>query len=189
MRHSIDIDFLVKLEGGYITHGYVPDINNSNSGVTIGGGCDIGQYSKNQLMDIFVPEYSYIYNRLFKYAEKKQLEAKNELNKMPLLVDIETAKIITKKFMDYNFKILINRYNNNSIINFELLHPAIQTVISSVAYQYGNLQHRTPNFWNQAISLNIKDMFENLLDFKDKYSTRRKKEANYLNKYIQIIKD
>ena len=46
MTNQIDWDFISKLEGAAVNVGYVPDVENSQSGVTIGTGFDLG--SKNE---------------------------------------------------------------------------------------------------------------------------------------------
>ncbi len=56
------------------------------------------------------------------------------------------------------------------------------TVIASVAFQYGDLESRTPNFWKQVISGDWEAAEANLRNFGDNYGTRRVKEADYYNK-------
>jgi hypothetical protein len=50
-----------------------------------------------------------------------------------------------------------------------------------VAFQYGDLAKKTPNFWKQVTSGDWGAAKRNLLDFQDKYPTRRKKEAALLD--------
>ena len=56
----------------------------------------------------------------------------------------------------------------------------MQTVIASVAFQYGYLAKRCPNFWRYAITQNTQAMIRELVDFGDRYTTRRWREASYL---------
>ena len=65
--------------------------------------------------------------------------------------------------------------------NFESLPSNKQTAIASVAFQYGDLAKKTPNFWQYATSGNWDSVKRELNDFKDKYPTRRKKEAALLD--------
>jgi hypothetical protein len=51
-NQMIDYSFIEKLEGNTCI-GYVPDPENSQSGVTIACGFDIGQRSKNELLEGF----------------------------------------------------------------------------------------------------------------------------------------
>jgi hypothetical protein len=46
------------------------------------------------------------------------------------------------------------------------------------------MKHKTPNFWNGVISNDWNKVTNELNDFGDKYSTRRKKEAKLLNSKI-----
>ena len=66
--------------------------------------------------------------------------------------------------------------------SFYSLPEAAQTVIASVAFQYGNLESKTPNFWKQITNGDWNGAIKNLDNFGDKYDKRRKKEANLLRK-------
>jgi GH24 family phage-related lysozyme (muramidase) len=55
-------------------------------------------------------------------------------------------------------------------------------VVASVAFQYGDLSRRTPNFWRQVTSGDWDAALNNLRHFGDKYPTRRNKEADLLAK-------
>jgi hypothetical protein len=61
-----------------------------------------------------------------------------------------------------------------------------QTVVASVAFQYGDLSLRTPNFWQQVTTENWQAALANLQDFGDKYPTRRNKEADLLAQWLGI---
>lgn len=64
---------------------------------------------------------------------------------------------------------------------FENLDARHQTVILSVAYQYGaNLASRAPKFWKAVTSQNWAEVVKVLRDFGDAYKTRRNREADYL---------
>ena len=60
-----------------------------------------------------------------------------------------------------------------------------QTVIASVAFQYGNLQHRTPTFWHAVTAQDWRAAVQCLMDFKDAYRTRRMHEADLLVELVQ----
>ena len=76
---------------------------------------------------------------------------------------------------------IVKWYNSSdSSIKFECLPEEAQTVIASVAYQYGYIQEETPDFWQQAIDHNWQAMYENLIKFKDRHPTRRNKEAELI---------
>jgi GH24 family phage-related lysozyme (muramidase) len=76
---------------------------------------------------------------------------------------------------------LVIKFNAASPTDFDALKPAQQTVIASVAYQYGvGLDERTPNFWRQVTTGDWAGAIANLCSFGDDFSTRRNKEADYL---------
>ena len=52
------------------------------------------------------------------------------------------------------------------------------TVIASVAFQYGDLKSETPNFWRQVTNDDWDAAEKNLRDFKDRYGSRRNREAD-----------
>jgi len=52
-------------------------------------------------------------------------------------------------------------------------------VITSVAFQYGNLATETPNFWRQVTSGDWDGAVGNLRNFGDAYGSRRNREADY----------
>ena len=63
---------------------------------------------------------------------------------------------------------------------FHDLSDECQTVVASVAFQYGRLEVATPNFWRQVTTGYWLAALENLRDFGDRYPTRRNKEADLL---------
>lgn len=64
---------------------------------------------------------------------------------------------------------------------FTDLPAAAQTVIASVAFQYGtNLDARAPKFWKAATTQDWKECIKILNNYGDAYPTRRKKEAALL---------
>jgi GH24 family phage-related lysozyme (muramidase) len=75
-------------------------------------------------------------------------------------------------------------YNANSSIEFLSLPREVQTVIMSVAFQYGSLKKRTPNFFKTITKGDWQKAHSQLLNFGDNYVVRRHKEADYLNKYL-----
>ena len=49
-----------------------------------------------------------------------------------------------------------------------------------MAFQYGDLESQTPNFWRQTTNNQWMEAYNNLLNFQDIYESRRKREAEYL---------
>lgn len=56
---------------------------------------------------------------------------------------------------------------------FYKLPTEAQTVIASVAFQYGNLATSAPKFWAEATSKDWSGAISELRDFGDVYNTRR----------------
>ena len=69
-------------------------------------------------------------------------------------------------------------------VDFAQLPAPMQTVIASVAFQYGDLASRTPKFWAQVVARDWSSALANLRNFGDSYGTRRRKEADLLSSQI-----
>jgi hypothetical protein len=173
---KINFDFISQLEGGSTCTGYVPDAANSKSGVTIATGFDIGQRSRNDLR-MLLPEKLAI--KLRNFCELKGIEAQEELTKSPLVITEREAQIIDNYVKRDLVELLQYRYKKDSNIAFYDLHEQAQTVIASVAFQYGNLAKRCPAFWHFATTQNWEEMVAELNNFGDRYNSRRTAEANY----------
>ncbi|MDX4069895.1 pesticin C-terminus-like muramidase [Aliarcobacter skirrowii] len=180
--NKINFDFIHSLEGFKLI-GYVPDVDESNSGVTIASGFDIGARSKQDLINLGFDNK--LIEKLSPYCSKKKYDALNFLNQNPLEISKQEASIINKKVKEEAITFIKKIYNSNSSINFFCLPEQAQTVIASVSFQYGNLPSKTPKFWNYAINQEWENMIKELNDFGDNYTTRRQTEANYLKGILQ----
>jgi hypothetical protein len=177
----IDYSFIEQLEGNTCT-GYVPDPENSQSGVTIACGFDIGQRSEEELVKQFSPD---LVAKLLPYVGLKKHEAQQKLSEIPLqLCEHESAQV--HRYCKFDATRKLERLWNRSEaqLPFHQLSVECQTVVASVAFQYGDLSVRTPNFWQQVISENWQAALVNLQEFGDKYSTRRNKEADLLAQWL-----
>ena len=170
---NIDFDFILKQEG-FETTGYVPDAENSNSGVTIASGFDLGarvledlKGLPNDIVELLTPFLS------LKGAEAQ--EVASNLN-----VSEDQAKIINEFAKSEAITNLKTKWETSTGTSFDTLSKEQATVLASVAFQYGDLESRTPNFWKQATSGDWEGAYNNLLNFGDRYDSRRKDEANYL---------
>ena len=74
---------------------------------------------------------------------------------------------------------------SDASVSFEALAAECQTVIASVAFQYGNLSTATPNFWRQVTAQDWSGALANLRNFGDRYKTRRAKEADLLEVFVK----
>lgn len=171
----VDYEFISELEGCSI-FGYVPDPENSNSGVTIASGFDLGQRQGYDLIGLPVE----LTDKLMPYLGLKGLAAESYLKCHPLTITHEQAQVINEFAHSEAELYLRADWEEWSMIDWNDLTDQQQTVVASVAFQYGDLPTRTPNFWQQVTSGRWGDAVTNLRSFGDRYPTRRNKEADYL---------
>jgi len=173
---KINWDFISELEGKGVSQGYVPDVDNSQSGVTIGTGFDLGSKSKEFLDSIGLD--SSLIDRLTPYLGMTGAAAAEVAPNLKL-DDSEVKQLDTASKQWYS-KSIIDQYNdNNPKTKFEDLTEAQQTVVASVGFQYGNFK-RVPNFFNQISTDDWEGAEANLRNFGDNYGKRRSKEADLL---------
>lgn len=180
-KTEIDFDFIGQLEGNSLK-GYVPDPLSSQSGVTIASGFDIGQRSNQEIIGAFSSDLA---AKLLPYSGLKRMAAYEFHQKHPLEITEKEASIIN----DYAHKKAKTRLrhdwdNSVSAISFDDLSGRCKTVIASVAFQYGSLAFKTPNFWAQVTRQDWEGAIRNLRSFGDKYETRRNKEADLLESWV-----
>ena len=179
---NIDFSFIEQLEGVTLI-GYVPEAHLSQSGVTIGAGFDIGQHSVVELSKAFS---SPLFNKLKPYAALKKMDAVIKLTALPLTISTAEAHEIIRYSHSSTIKRLANEWNAScSRIPFEQLHCICATVMCSVAFQYGSLSKPTPKFWQQVTMDDWQGALSNLRHFGDNYSTRRNKEADLLQSWLE----
>lgn len=170
---NIDFDFILKQEG-FETKGYVPDAENSKSGVTIASGFDLGARKLSDLkglpqdiIDLLSPFLG------FQGAEASEIAPNLEVSE-------EQAKIINEFAKSEAITNLKTKWENATGTSFDDLGTEQATVLASVAFQYGDLESRTPNFWKQTTSGDWVGAYKNLLKFGDRYTSRRLDEAALL---------
>lgn len=179
---NVNFGFIAALEGGQVLTGYVPDAAKSNSGVTIATGFDIGQRSDSDLVTL-LPKHSDLVDKLAPYCGLKNMAAVAALTKAPLQISRAEATAIDTAVKQQMLTRLVQRFNKVALCSFADLSPALQTVIASVAFQYGDLASRCPRFWHAATTANSSGVVNELKNFGDRYPTRRQSEANYLIKF------
>lgn len=174
----IDHEFINTLEGVRLV-GYVPEPDGGEieSGVSIANGYDIGQRSVEEIDDAFGYELA---DKLAHYAGLTGYAAIAKLEEIPLRITQQECFEIAKHSHERATELLLDDWHKARGKPFGSIHDALQTVIASVAYQYGDLPTRTPNFWRQATSGDVIGMLSNLCNFGDHFPTRRRKEAQYL---------
>jgi len=170
---NIDWNFISEREGSRILSGYVPDAKGSKSGVTIATGFDLGARNLADLKGL--PKA--IIDKLKPYLGIKGAQAQ-EVAKDLNISDAEAQTIdeFSKKEATDKLKAKWQAATGESFDNLPK-HKA--TVVASVAFQYGDLESQTPNFWRQITKDDWNAAEKNLRNFGDNYSTRRNLEADY----------
>lgn len=181
---AVDFDFISSLEGGPALSGYVPDPEQSSSGVTIATGFDLGCRSDSDLVAL-LPEHGELVDKLAIYCGHKRNKALAVLVNHPLRITETEAQAIDKAVKQQLINQLQQRYDSAAETGFAMLPQAVQTVIASVAFQYGDLARRCPNFWRAAVAGDAVAMIRELNNFGDRYVTRRKSEANYIQQHCK----
>ncbi|MEI7173648.1 pesticin C-terminus-like muramidase [Pectobacterium carotovorum] len=175
----ININFLLESEG-FKTKGYVPKNkegkSDENSGVTIGGGVDLGQRDKNELLRDGVPQD--LVDILSPYTRIKGNVAAEKLRKSPLSLSENDADFLTSIYTQKAIRDVGKRFDAESVgLKFNELPTNTRTAIVDLEFQYGNLKVKTPKSWGY-ITRNEWDLFlKELNDFGDDYKTRRQREA------------
>ena len=174
---NVDIVEISSYEGNKLK-GYVPNPEGSKSGVTIGSGLDLGNRNINDLKGL--PEN--IITKLEPFLGLKGNEAVTKAGE--LNITKQEAQIINTFAHKQSLTKLKNKWKKDSGKSFSLLSKEQATVLASVAFQYGDLKTETPTFYRLALAGDWQGVYDELIDFKDNYPTRRKKEAAYLKKYL-----
>ena len=177
-RNKVDFDF-IKDQEGFETRGYIPKDSEGNilgkSGVTIASGFDLGQKSLSDLEGLS----NSLIEKLTPYLGKKG-EAADKIAANLKLSKAE-ANSINEFAKQTELEKISNKWKEATGTDFSDLDGNKQTVIASVAFQYGsNLEKATPNFWQQVTSGDWESAKKNLLNFGDSYSSRRKREASLI---------
>jgi len=177
----IDFEFIKELEGSSLA-GYVPEPTGSISGVTIASGFDIGQRNSAEIFSLFSDELA---QKLSPYSGMIGEKAQHFLDLHPLAINqTEYSEINDQCHMQAELRLLALWKKSLATIAFSDLASNCQTVIASVAFQYGDLSKKTPRFWQQVTQQEWQAAIDNLRDFGDKYSTRRNKEADLLEQWF-----
>jgi len=173
---KVNWNWIANKEGKAVDTAYVPS---DNSGVTIGTGVDLKMKNAEFLETLGVPLD--IIEVLEPYFGLKGNEAKTYIKDNPLVLSAVDVKILDESIQKYHANKIKSDYEKDSGKSWSELTSNQQTVITSVGFQYGNMKHKTPNFWNGVVSNDWNRVTNELNDFGDDYPTRRKSEAKLLN--------
>lgn len=171
--------FIESLEGKAVTTGYVPTDADGKplgvSGVTIASGVDLGQRTVEEWVGLGLREMTLELIR--PYCGVKGAAALSLLEARPLVLGEEHVKEIDDRLQTEFTRVVSSRWDG---VTWDSLTDRQQTVVMSVAWQYGTPWARTPKFWRAATAGNWETVVAELRDFGDAYPTRRRKEADYL---------
>lgn len=177
----IDWEFISDLEGRRLD-GYVPDPQHSKSGVTIAAGVDLSQITMDELHAL----QPALRAKLMPYVGLRGEQAIEKLKTSPLRITVAEAAELNRIVEEDETSPTKDAFFRETRAPFEALPDAVQTIVASVAFQYGNLPRRCPKLWSTIIAMNYRGMIECLRDFGDHYPTRRNKEADYLVSHLYI---
>ena len=190
MTFDIDWGFIGTLEGAGVTTGYVPEDASGRvlgqPGVTIATGFDLGQHSEADLARLF-GRGSAIFDLLLPYAGLRRGDAVAALRAAPLTASASQAAAIDRAVKAEKAARVARAYDaavtvcrDRALVPFRQLPREAQTVIASVAFQYGDLARRAPTFWGHVVSQDWQAAHDELMDFGDRCDTRRRREAAHL---------
>ncbi len=172
---KIDWEFIAKREGRKL-EGYVPNAKTSHSGVTIGIGFDLGQRTEHDLAGLPGP----LVSKLKPYLGVRGADAVALLEDHPLTITDSEADQLDELAEFGVVGAVAGHYSRAAGSRFEDLPGAAQTVLASVAYQYGSPWEKCPRFWNAIVQKNWDAAEHELRHFGDAYQPRHDLEADYL---------
>lgn len=185
---SIDWAFISELEGHRVLHGYVPthdSDNNDKSGVTIATGFDLGQRNIHDLKRLEIPDE--LCKKLYPYLLVKDEDAWALLKRIPLTITEDEAALIdrqTKKRVTMRLAMFWRKFAQSDFVS---LPAEVQTVLFSLAWNFGEALHITlPTIWGICLRAakdnNWQPLADQLANFKGAamLRERRIKEGMYL---------
>lgn len=176
---NVDFSFIGQQEGVGIKKGYIPKKDGKvldKSGVTVGTGVDLG--SKNDAYFKGLSEE--IKAKLRPHYGKKKDAAVASLKSNPLTLTSAQVAELDTFVKNKEINNLKSKWNRDSDTDFDSLPKNKATAVASVYFQYGNKMVRDHKFWKQVTSGDWEAALDNLRDYKDKYPSRRNREADYL---------
>lgn len=185
---TVNFAFIGSLEGrrlvGYVPRGSDGEIE-GHSGVTVATGVDLGQDHHGGYID-GLPISPALRAKLDPYMGFTGEDAADYLTQHPLILTEAEVDTLDAAVQGAHVEMLADRYDAAvgpvGLLPFDKIPDEAQTVICSVAFQYGDLARKCPQFWRAACSQDWAAVIGELKDFGDKYPSRRKKEADHLEK-------
>jgi len=176
----------------------VPDPTNSNSGITVSTGLDLGQHDADSLSRMGI--HQDIISKLtpyFGYNQESVIKAQDFLRDNPLALTQEEYNHIADQLSSFEDIEIEKRWDSGNLgfnsgytpevghTKWRDLTQAQRTVVQSVLRQYGINTVKTPKFLTFSHSGDWDSVITELENFQDEYDTRRGKEANLLKEERQ----
>jgi hypothetical protein len=185
MAREIDSQFLERAEGRRL-RGYVPRARDGSplgrSGVTIATGADIGQWSVEEIERLILPRELKI--KLRPYTGVRGDRAVKLLQERPLLISDREASLIDSAIHTKIVNDLARRFRLASGAEFDDLPRPVQTVLASLAINFGPGQLATmARTWSLISSQDWRGLADWLDIFPSRQpelSARRRREARLL---------
>jgi hypothetical protein len=187
LPEGVDWTFVAEQEGT-MPGAYVPSDNSgpdANSGVTVAHGFDLGGHSADTLRNLGLREE--LVTTLAPYAGRRGEAAAAYVRRHPLPLNAEVQRELDAYVFPQTYESIAQRYDRDAGTGttFAELPEEAQTVITSVAHQYGaNLRDNTPNFWRYVTTGDWEGAVRELRDFRDAHGPRRRLEARRLQQGI-----
>ncbi len=190
---KIDWSFIAAREGGRILRAYVPTNRKTGevigrSGVTVATGVDIGQRDRQGIVQLHGLSDA-LKRKLLPYILLKGDKAVKALKARPLTLSPLEAESLDLAVRNETVRELERRYDAQSRFHFVLLPSCLQTVLYSLAYNFGPaLDRRLPRTWALALEMKIPELAHALYHFPSKQpelAGRRRKEADLLAAYLK----
>lgn len=182
---TVDFNFIGSLEGRRLV-GYVPLDRDGkvegHSGITVATGVDLGQDHHGGYIDSHLADAA-LKAKLAPFMGFRGHDAVDYLTHHPLILTTREADDLDEAVEGAHVAALRAAYDaarSPGLPDFDHIPDQAQTVIASVAFQYGDLETRCPKFWLAACGQDWDKVIIELENFGDRYPMRRKKEADHL---------
>ncbi len=187
IKKHLDLDFMTLVEGDKENgKGHVPMKEGKallNSGVTIGGGVDLGGQGVAELKRAGIPPY--LIEKLRPYLGLKKGAAVAFLKKNPLRISPTEAKFLTGSMQLANLRGVRAQVKEYGI-EFDTLPVALKTVLLSQYYQKGSTGF--PNKYGAALKSKNWQKVKELVQ-KDSVGERGKKEAALIDRGLKELQN
>ncbi|EFA9081617.1 pesticin [Escherichia coli] len=156
----------------------------NNTGVTFGSGVDLGQRSKQDLLNDGVPQS--IADKLDGYYMLRGQDAYDKVRAAPLTLSDNEAHLLSNIYIDKFSKQIEGIFNDANIgMRFSDLPVRTRTALVSLGYQHGYyLPKTTPNVWNKVTSKDWSGLVNELNNFGGGSPDRRKREGALIQQDI-----